>query len=167
MKKNISNLGLLMLCAAFALSITGCKSAPNGNPKAWNLSITKKTTASIEVDLIGVASKNEETFLSGLSRDEYWKPDSQVRKDADKLGNKMTKFLQEGKPWLISRDDPQWQSWLNRGVYELYIIARLPEASGDWKVPLPLDKKAWVAKNKTLEIVVVDSGISVQTKSRE
>lgn len=166
MKINISNVGLLVLCAATVLPMAGCSSTPKGKPTAWNISITKKTTASIEVDLIGVASQNEETFLNGLSREQYWTPDSQIRKDADKLGNKLTKFLQEDKPWVISRDDPQWSKWLDRGVYELFVVARLPEASGDWKVPLPLDKKAWVAKDKTLEIVVVDSGISVQTKSR-
>jgi hypothetical protein len=166
MKTNMLKTSLLVLCAVTALAITGCKSAPHGKSVAWNLSITKKTTASIQVDVIGVASQNEETFLQGLSREEYWKPDSQIRKDADKLGNKLTKSLQQDQPWLISRDDPQWAKWLDRGVYELFVVARLPEASGDWKVPLTLDKKAWVAKDKTLEVVVVDSGISVQTKSR-
>lgn len=165
MKRNVHY--LLALCTALILPLTGCKSSPTGRPIAWNLNITKKTTASIQVDLIGVASKNEENFLSGLSADEYWKPDSQIRKDSEKLGNRMTKFLQEGQPWVISQSDPQWQTWLNRGVYELYVIARLPEATGDWKVPLPLGKKVWDAKGRTLDIVVVDSGISIQTKSND
>jgi hypothetical protein len=130
---------------------------------AWNVSITKKTKASIEVDLIGVATKSEENFLNGLSREEYWKPDSQIRKDADKLGNKLTKFPQEGQPWVVRRDDPQWHAWLNRGVFELFVVARLPEATGDWRVPILLGKKAWKAKDKTIEIVVVDSGINIQT----
>jgi len=32
---------------------------------------------------------------------------------------------------------------------------------------LPVGKKAWDAKHHTLEIVVVDSGVSVQTKAKE
>ena len=158
---------LVALCVAVVASLAGCASSPTGRPVAWNVDITKKTTASIEVDLIGVANKNEESFLTGLSADDYWKPDSQIRKDADTLGNKMTKFLREDQPWVIARTDPQWQHWLNRGVYELFMVARLPEASGDWKVPLLLGKKVWDAKNHTLEIVVVDSGVSVQTKTKE
>jgi hypothetical protein len=158
---------VMVLCVAVVASMAGCASSPGGRPVAWNISITKKTTASIEVDLVGVANKNEENFLNGLSSEDYWKPDSQIRKDAEKLGNKLTKFLQVDQPWIVQRTDPQWQAWLNRGVFELYIIARLPEASGDWKVVLPVGKKAWDAKHHTLEIVVVDSGVSVQTKAKE
>jgi hypothetical protein len=158
---------VMVLCVAVVGSMAGCASSPNGRPVAWNISITKKTTASIEVDLVGVANKNEESFLNGLSSEDYWKPDSQIRKDAEKLGNKLTKFLQVDQPWIVPRTDPQWHAWLNRGVFELFIIARLPEASGDWKVVLPVGKKAWDATHHTLEIVVVDSGISVQTKTTE
>jgi hypothetical protein len=158
---------VMVLCVAVVGSLAGCASSPNGRPVAWNISITKKTTASIEVDLVGVANKNEESFLNGLSSEDYWKPDSQIRKDAEKLGNKLTKFLQVDQPWIVPRTDPQWHAWLNRGVFELFIIARLPEASGDWKVVLPVGKKAWDAKHHTLEIVVVDSGVSVQTKATE
>lgn len=165
MKRNV--IFLMVLCVAVVVSVAGCASSPAGRPVTWNISITKKTTASIEVDLVGVANKNEENFLTGLSSDDYWKPNSQIRKDAEKLGNKLTKFLQQDQPWIIHRADPQWQAWLNRGVFELFIIARLPEASGDWKVVLPVGKKVWDAKNHTLEIVVVDSGISVQTKARQ
>lgn len=158
---------LLALVTSVSLAVVGCKSSPpGGRSVAWNVSIAKKTTASIEVDLIGVATKNEEDYWSGISASDYWGPDSQVRKDQLKLGNMVSKFLQENKPWIVSRNDPQWSTWLNRGVNELYIVARLPEATGDWKIPLPLGKKAWDAKDKTLEIVVVDSGISVQTKSQ-
>jgi hypothetical protein len=158
---------VMVLCVAVVGSLAGCASSPNGRPVAWNISITKKTTASIEVDLVGVANKNEESFLNGLSSEDYWKPDSQIRKDAEKLGNKLTKFLQVDQPWIVPRTDPQWHAWLNRGVFELFVIARLPEASGDWKVVLPVGKKAWDAKHHTLEIVVVDSGVSVQTKATE
>jgi hypothetical protein len=160
-----NNICLLALCASVAIAAVGCKSSPTGKPVAWNVSITKKTTASIEVDLIGVATKDEESFLSGLSREDYWKPDSQIRKDTDKLGNKLTKFLQEGQPWIIDRKDPQWKAWLNRGVFELFVVARLPEATGDWRIRLPLGKKIWGAK--IIEIVVVDSGISVRTKTKD
>lgn len=161
MKRNI--ISLLILCIAIVFA-AGCGST---RPRAWNVSITKKTTASIQVDLIGVASQNEENFLAGVSADDYWKPDSRIRKDQTQLGNLVSKSLLLNQPWVVDRDDPQWQKWLDRGVTKLYVVARLPEAVGDWKVPLPLAKAAWSAKNHTLEIVVVDSGISIQTKSKD
>ena len=160
MKRNL--VGLLVVCAA-VLVMSGCSSGP----VAWNVSITKNTTASIQVDLVGVASASEEAFFSGVSADEYWKPNSTIRNDQRKLGNLQSMSLQMGKPWILPRNDPQWQAWMKRGVSKIYVIARLPEAVGNWKVALPLGKKAWVANDKTLEIVVVDSGISVQTKSRD
>lgn len=162
-----NNIGLLALCAAVAIAVVGCKSAPpGGRPVAWNFSITKKTPASIEVDLIGVAAANEENFLNGVSREDYWKSDSQIRNDQRKLGNMLTKFLKVNEPWVVGREDPQWQTWLNRGVTKLFVIARLPEATGDWRVPVSLGKKAWNAKDKTIEIVVVDSGIQILTPPR-
>ena len=161
MKRNITS--LLIVCAIILVG-AGCGST---RPRAWNVSITKKTTASIQVDLIGVASQNEESFLSGVSADDYWKPDSRIREDQRKLGNLMSKSLVLNQPWIVNRNDPQWQTWLDRGVTKLYVIARLPEATGDWKVPLLLAKGAWSAKNHTLEVVVVDSGISIQTKAKD
>lgn len=167
MKNNVCLLGL---CVAVAFALVGCKTArpvsqAAGKPRAWNISITKKTTASIEVDLIGVASPNEENFLKSVSRDAYWN-NPQIRDDQRKLGNLLTKFPQQNQPWIVKEDNPQWKTWLNRGVYELFVIARLPEATGDWRVPVLIGKKAWRAKDRTIEIVVVDSGIQILTPSR-
>jgi len=156
------------MCAIVAIAVVGCKStSSHGKPVAWNVHITKKTTASIEVDLVGVATANEENFLNGVSREDYWKPDSQIRNDQRKLSNLLTKFLRENQPWVVGRDDPQWRAWLGRGVFELFVVARLPEATGNWRVPVSLDKKHWKAKDKTIEIVVVDSGVQILTPTRD
>jgi hypothetical protein len=153
-----SKLGSLAWCMALALVLVGCSSI-----HPWNLEISKKTPASIQVDLVGVASPNEENFLTSVSFEDYWN-NPQFRNDQVKLGNMLTKFPEQGHPWILKATDPQWQAWLQRGVNEVYVVARLPEANGNWKVPLPLGKKNWDAKKKTIEISVVDSAIIVETR---
>ena len=68
-----NNICLLALCASVAIAVVGCKSSRTGRLGGVERSRHKRTTASIEVDLIGVATKDEENFLSGLSREDYWK----------------------------------------------------------------------------------------------
>ncbi|HEX4263451.1 MAG TPA: hypothetical protein VH597_03855 [Verrucomicrobiae bacterium] len=150
-------IGLCALVLAVALATGGCKSAPK--PVPWNVSITKTTPASIEVDLVGV-TESEKHFIDGLSMDSYW-PNSPVRRDAEK--NMMTKILKTNEPWLITRDDPHWEKWTKRGVTTLYVVANLPVPNGLWKVALPLDKKSWDAKNHTLEIEIQNTLIRVNT----
>lgn len=152
------NVLLLSVAVASGLLTGGCRSTPKIKPARWNVSITKTTPASIEADLIGV-TQNEKRFYEGLAMKDYWKPNSQVRRDADKL----SQILQMGQPWVISRDDPKWNAWLNRGVTELLLVANLPEPNGLWRIPLCLDKDCWKAKDKTLNIEVQDSRIAVLT----
>jgi hypothetical protein len=150
------------LFLALALILPGCStSAPKIKPVAWNVKITKKTPASIEVDVIGV-TEQEKTYYDSLAMDGYWKANSQVRRDADKI----TKVLEEDQPWIISQDDPKWIQWKNRGVTTLLVVANLPVADGLWKVPLTLDKKSWDAKNRTIEIEIQNTLIRVQTPRR-
>lgn len=153
--------GLSVLLVALSLFAVGCGTTKPGRAVAWNVSITKTTPASIEVDLIGV-TENEKQFYAGLAMEDYWKSGGQVRKDADKL----TKILQKDQAWIVDRTDPKWDEWLKRrGKTELLIIANLPVKSGLWKLALPLDKKSWLAKN-TLEIEVLDTRIVVVTPQK-
>lgn len=162
---------------AFALS--GCSSTPKIKPAPWTVSITKKTPASIEVDLIGV-TKSELDYYQTVSWDDYWKPDSQVRKDAPKI----SKFLEMGKPWVVAlkKDSKHldyedrsstWTEWHNRGVVALLLVARLPESGGFWKRPLSLDEKAWNTEQQlkserhTIIIEVKDSCVVLLTPSRD
>jgi hypothetical protein len=151
-------IGMCTLVLAVALAATGCSSTPK--PVPWKISVTKTTPASIEVDLIGVTEK-EKQFYEGLTMDNYW-PNSPVRRDADKL----SQILKTKEPWLISDEDPHWKEWHDRGVTTLVVVANLPVPNGLWKVSLPLDKKAWDAKNHTLEIEIQNTLIRVNTPEK-
>ncbi len=155
-------LSLVALLAAIAL-ITMAPSCQGPVVSSWNVVITKKTPASIEVDLVGVTAA-EKRFYEGVTMEDYWKSGSSVRRDADKL----SQILQLDQPWTVSASDPQLQAWLRRGVQEVLLIADLPGSSGLWKVTLPLDKKAWDSKSedykqKTLKINILETRIEVMT----
>jgi hypothetical protein len=68
---------------------------------------------------------------------------------------------------VILAEDNQWKEWNKRGIIELLLVARLPEAGGLWKLPLSIDKKAWKAEKRTIDIEVKDSRIDVITPPRE
>lgn len=146
--------------------VVGCSSTPK--PIAWNVIIKKETPASIEADLLGVANESEEKKCEALTWDKYWSPDSPFRKDAEKLHNRLTHFLDEKNDWVITVGDAQWKTWMDRGVYELYLMARLPSPATDmsWRIPIKLYKGVWETKDKTLVIKIVDSEISIQTKAK-
>ena len=159
MKNKIS---LLIFASALAITFAGCASSPKIKPVPWTLAITKTTPASIEMDVIGVTASDQK-YYEAVGWDDYWKPDSQIRRDAPKL----TKFLQKGQPWVVSSKDAAWVQWTKRGSIELLLVARLPEAGGLWKVPLSIDKNAWKSKNQTIEVEVLDSRILVITPPRD
>ena len=142
--------------------VGGCGGAPKPKPRPWNISINKTTPATIEVDLIGINALDRPAW-EGYDIDKYWSPGDQRRENADKV----TVHLQTGTPWTLSREDPRWQRWLDRGATQLLLIANLP---GHFSGPLDprrnflsLDKKAWKAKDATLQIEVEDTMVHVLT----
>jgi hypothetical protein len=155
----------LALLSTLALLAVGC-GTPARKPAAWNLSLTKKTPASIEVDVVGV-TEDEKRFYEGLAMDDYWKSGSQVRRDADKL----SQILQKDQPWVVANTDAKWRQWMNRGVKDLVVIANLPVKNGLWKITLPLDEKSWDSKSEdvkkdTLKIDVLETRIVIQTPQK-
>src|SRR5438445_10837380 len=97
---------LLPLLMAIALISVGCAGTQKIKPKAWAVKITKKTPASIEVDLIGV-TELEKPKWEGYSLDEYWKPDDPMRKNADKITMSLVRDIQ----WIL---DPSCLTWVHR-----------------------------------------------------
>jgi hypothetical protein len=157
-------ISLPALLVALALVAVGCGTS-KPKPVAWQISITKRTAASIRVDLVGVKPGDEKRYYEGLTKAQYWGTDgqeTQARKDTDKISHD----LEKDQPWIVNRDDSQWTKWINRGVTELLVMADLPGNSGLWRVALPLDKKVWDAKDKTLEIEVQDTRVSVLTPQK-
>jgi hypothetical protein len=146
-----------------AVLLAGCAST---SPKPWNLSINKTTSASIQVDLIGIA-KADEPYWQGYNLDKYWSDGDLRRKNAQPL----TQILKMGQPWVIPMTDPKWNEWFAHGATELLIIGNLPGhfdagPADPRRRFLPLDKKSWDAKNNTLEIEVQDTQILVNTPQK-
>ncbi|MFO1500030.1 MAG: hypothetical protein U1G07_16840 [Verrucomicrobiota bacterium] len=151
---------LLTVLGMFAV---GCASPS----KPWNVQINKTTPATIETDLIGV-TKLDRARWENTDLDQYWAAGSQVRRDSDKLSN----TVQMNQPWVITRDDPKWRSWLDRGATDLLIIANLPgkHPSGPAdprRIFLPLQGSAWKAKDDALQIELRDSEIRVMTPQKQ
>jgi hypothetical protein len=151
---------MVAICAA--LFAMGCGST---RPRPWNVSISKSTYASVEVDLIGV-KEAEKPYWDGYNIDKYWSDGDLRRKNARPL----TKILKVGQPWVISKDDPKWKEWLDRGATDLLVVANLP---GHFD-PGPADPRrcylslapVWKAKDHTLEIEIQDTMILVQTPQK-
>ena len=144
------------------VAVAGCASGP----KPWNLSINKTTSASIQVDLVGV-TESEKPYWQGYDIDRYWTDGDLRRKNAQPL----SQILKLGQPWVVPATDPHWRTWLGRGDTSLLIIANLPGhfdpgAADPRRLFLPLSKKAWDAKNNTLEIEVQDTLIQVNTPQK-
>ena len=163
-RKTFRQLSVLLL--ALPLIGFGCRST---KPVAWNLSITKTTTSTIEIDLIGVP-RGGKPLWEGYSMDDYWKPGDQRRLDAKPL----SKDLVYNEPWIVTRTNLQWQKWLDlQKATDLLIIANLPGtnfpagAADPRRKFIPLSKRAWVANKRTLEFEVQDTLVSPLTKQRD
>jgi hypothetical protein len=146
----------VLLLIALSLILAACQST-RPSPRAWDLMITKTTPASIEVDLVGV-SEIEKLAWQGYDLDQYWAPGDSRRANADKL----TMSLPNDQPWVVSKDDPHWRSWLNHGATELLILANLPGhfdpgPTDPRRIIIPLDKNRWKTKGGKLEIEVQDT----------
>ena len=157
-----------VLCLALALLAalnTGCSSGPR--PVAWNLSIEKKTVASIDVDIIGIQAGDEANWR-GIRPDDYWNSGSSVRASA--AGQMKSFNFQDSPHWSLAEDDPIWNTWLKTyQATELVIMARLPGLDFDngpndrRRYFVRLGKDAWKSKDKTLTFELNDSFITPLT----
>ena len=150
-----------MVIFGAATLLAGCASGP----KPWNLSINKTTSASIQVDLIGI-TESEMPYWAGYDIDKYWSDGDLRRKNAAPL----TQILKLGQPWVVAKTDPKWKEWLGRGDSELLVIANLPGhfdagPADPRRLILPL-RNVYDAKNKTLEIEVQDTLIRLNTPQK-
>ena len=164
-----------LLCAALSLLAAGCGTTPppptRGSVVPWTIKITKVTPASVEVDLFGVNKTDDAYWRNSVQMDAYWKPKSPIRQSAiDRYEAKTTRFDTPG-PFVLDGRDPVWKKWSGYGSYELAIMANLPgtfpnPAADPRRLFLPLGKKEWDAKGRTLEIEILEGQIRVLTPPR-
>jgi hypothetical protein len=162
-----------LLCAAVSLLAAGCASQPapptRGSVVPWTIKITKVTPASVEVDLFGVNKTDDAYWRNSVQMDTYWKPKNAIRQSVINRA-KTTRFDAPG-PFVLDSKDPIWATWSNYGSYELAIMANLPgnfpnPAADPRRLFLPLGKKEWEAKGRTLEIEILEGQIRVLTPPR-
>lgn len=154
-------IGILFTVAVVGVLGSGCGSTPTTpKGKPYNISITKTTPASIEVDLIGV-SPLEKPMFQGKSIDEYWLPGDPLRKGLVEGRDRLTVQLKMGEPWVLDRKNKIWKTWIKgRGVNELLLIANLPGTfkggpADPRRLFIPLG--GW--KGKTIQIEVREAQI--------
>lgn len=157
---NMRVIGILFTVAFLGLLGSGCSSTLKGSKaKPYNVSITKTTPASIEVDLIGVTPLEKDPW-AGYSIDKYWSSGDRRRAGLTDGRDRLTVQLKRGEPWILERDNEVWETWKSRGVKELLIIANLPGRfesgpADPRRVFLPLN--GW--KERTIEIEVRETQI--------
>ena len=159
--------------SALILGLTGLLAAgcASRKPIPWNVVMTKSTTATVPVDIIGIKSADK-TEWEGRNITQYWDPTSpgyRVREEADKIPCN----LKLNEPTVVlDSSNPKWSEWFAHGVDQLLIIANLPGdpaafasgAADPRRRFLLLAKKDWSpAKKNTIEITVKSTQISVET----
>jgi hypothetical protein len=164
MKTDAKNTLRLLILLVVAFLGAGCHMGMK--PVAWNISVTKTTPASIEVDFIGVSPLEKPSWISEKP-DDYWRPNESVRAGAKKV----TTSFQAGAKFVLQRKDPIWNDWFHYGATELMIMADLPgqfdnSPNDRRRLFLPLNKKAWNSSHRTLEIEIQDQFIRVLTPQR-
>ena len=155
-----------LLLFALLLIAPGCSllGGKGTKPVAWTIKITKSTAASVEVDLVGISPSEDGYWRRSVKPDDYWNPNKPIQKQAASR-MKSTRF-EEGPTFVLKNDDPIWNKWLSYGATELLIMASLPNKySNDESDPrrqiVSIAKNAWQAKDKTLEVEILDGQIRV------
>jgi hypothetical protein len=158
------NVKFAILVVALSSLVVGCHTPPP--PVAWNIHITKVTTASVTVDLMGISRTEDGYWRNSVKPSDYWNPNRPIRKEA--AARARTTDFKDQKEFLLSGEDPIWGQWISYGAFELMIMADLPgindnSPSDPRRVFLPLNKKQWQTKNKTIEVEISDSQVRVLT----
>jgi hypothetical protein len=163
-------ISLSLVVGVVGLMVAGCgtSSAPptRGKVIAWNLQLTKKTPASITVDLIGLNKADDAYWRRGLKPDDYWNPNKPIRRQAQ--DRRATADFGTNGVWVLPRENEMWGKWAQYGSYELLIIANLTGNYSNDEFDarrqfLLLGNGEWKAKHKTLEVEILDGQIRVVT----
>ena len=169
----LAHLILIPLTALTLLVSSGCNSS-TVKPRAFevNLTIDKPLeSTSLQVDLVGANALADLPKWTSYSVTEYWQPDNPQRRDASRITYQFGRGI--SNKITLSRDDVRWQPWLKGGVAYLVIMADLPGSAVDQngnadsrRLIIPLDKKLW-RRNDSLEILIQEGGIRLQTKQKK
>jgi hypothetical protein len=174
---NKKSIAVIVAALFLGVFFSGCQSVyqywpfqrSSNKPKAYTINIgldDMLAGMSLQVEVIGTNPTDLSKWES-LSVSQYWQPGNVQRRDA----NKVTYDFGRGKPATVSLplSDPKWNQWLDGGATHLVILADLPTLAVDQpgnadsrRLVLPLGKDHW--KESTIDILVQESGVRLQTK---
>jgi hypothetical protein len=175
----LRTLCLLLVVSIIGISGISCTTLFSRNtPVPWTVKISKVTEDSVEVDLIGVSRADYDQWHN-MKVNKYWPDDrdpesGRLRKAAFDAQLAVTTRFPDGKTFVLSEDDPIWKTWTARGVFELAVVANLTGKFPDRDNPaadprcrfLKLGRKEWKAKNRTLELRILDGQVLVDTPAK-
>jgi hypothetical protein len=106
--------------------------------------------------------------LSNLNLDDYWQYGGTTKVVARERDTKVFDLTAQQPTAVLSKDDPIWKTWKDRGATELMILASRPmvehPAAGEQDPRrrfIPADARAWTSRD--VVIVVTANGLRVET----
>lgn len=159
--------------AALCLGLfAGCSSAPTPVPYSISFKLDKPLEGtSLQVDIIGANAVSDLPKWEAYSITDYWQPGNVTRRDADKASLEFGR----GKPTtqVFSSADPKWNQWLKTGALYVVVIVDLPGIPADKqgnadprRIILPLDKAQWNSGQKSIDLLIQESGVRLLTPKK-
>ena len=165
-RNRIVVLGLMLAMLAIA---QGCSSKPEMAERNVIVSLDESLAraTAVQVDILG-ANETELARLTSWPVDEYWRDASMNKVPSDRKTLKLSSSMRSA---TLSRSDPVWQQWRNKGAMHLVAIGFIPGLSGSGegdrdrrRIILPLDKNRWKEPLVDIQIIVSQSGMTSPTQ---
>ena len=164
----------VLLAGVLALGLGGCKSAPAMGRYNVEVSmdpeLTNRTggTPQVLVDLVGVNDMDYPRW-SSESMSKYWDTGSDSRGETAGVRHSMAFGQGNSGTKVLSKTDKIWDTWKERKVMHLLVLADVPGAQADRpgsedgrRLVLPLDRSRWKGRD-TIKVVVQRSRVTTTT----
>jgi hypothetical protein len=172
MKSSLRLTSFLALAGLVLGLLAGCSTAPTPTQYSLSFKLDKALEGtSLAVDIIGANAVSDLPKWEAYSITDYWQPGNVTRRDADKASLEFGR----GRPTtqVFSSTDPKWNQWLKTGALHVVVIVDLPGIPSDKqgnadprRLILPLDKAQWPSGQKTIEVLIQESGVRLLTPKK-
>lgn len=153
---------LVLLTAMMPLFFSACSTFNYKVEMAPSMRLSSGIFPTYEIDFVGITVM-EKPRMAAYSVDEYFTPNNPFRENAEKFTMRFSDTTKG--PFTLTKDNPIWTKWFDRGVTDIVVISNLP---GVWKVKggvadgrrlsLPTDTGRW-PNGRDVSIQVNPSGL--------
>ncbi len=177
--KNVLNsrgfkFSVLMLVTGLAILASGCATCPKLAAYSIQVNLDPPLKGkSVVVHLVGVNPANLPRW-EAYSMASYWNQGDPMRTDSASDRVSFDFVSANSLSQTLTLTEPHWKTWKAKGVSYVLVLADTPpshtDKPGDADDPrskLSLDSCQWVKGTKTLTVLVQQSGIQVQTPTRQ